>query len=152
MGCILFVDDDKFFGMPYVRNLHEHFENRHVVDVCSRIDDAIHYFHSHRELVAIVLDVMMPPPESTEYSASNIHELTENGSATGIWYLRLLRRQIIERQVRIFILTNRAIDLVQAAIPTLAFPAGMLEFDRKLAVPAVALPGRLAALLNRPIA
>jgi|GEM_PF-3390005 len=151
MVRILFVDDDKFFGKPYVDCLKQQFDREDAIDVCTRIADAIHYFHSHKDLSVIILDVMMPPPTPEEYPAEDMSDATEEGFGTGIWYLKLLRAQIIDREVRVFVLTNRNYEDVKGAVAGLSFPDGLIECDRKIAVSANKLPGRVLALLNRAV-
>lgn len=151
MDRVLFIDDDRFFGAPYVSKLREQLGPSMHVDICTKIDDAVHYFHKHLELRVIVLDVMMPPPQAEAYLTDDIAHSTEEGFATGVWYLRLLKQKLIDRQVHVFVLTNRNIDIVKVMVSALKFPPGLVECERKLAVPAEALPGRVSGLLNRPI-
>ena len=148
MSRILFVDDDRFFGAPYVTALREHFAERIIIDVCTRIDDAVHYCHAQDKLTAIILDVMMPPPQIDD---GNIGFLAEEGFATGIWFLRSLKSQLIERQIRVFVLTNRNFDEVRTLVAGLNFPQGLIECERKIAVSAAQLPNRVAGLLGRVV-
>ena len=102
--CVLFIDDESFFAKRYKRELEKHFD----VVYCDRVAEAYGFLTSQPErFAAIVLDVMMPPPDFVEDAK------TAEGYETGLWLLTISRQRTSAEKIHpTVILTNRDVQRV----------------------------------------
>ncbi len=113
---ILFVDDEQFKVGKWKRRLAKDYE---VVPL-SFAEEVLQYFEDHLDVMAIVLDFMMPTPPGVPES------LTEGSLATGAYILERLRKKIINLPCPVVILTNRELKIVQEIVDGQGFPKGLI--------------------------
>lgn len=113
---VLFVDDEAFKVKKWTLRLNEDFDVR-LIDGAAA---AISYFDENLDVMAMVLDFMMPTPPGVATSA------TEGDLATGAYVLRMLKDTLITLPCPVVILTNRDLKIVESAVAELSFPKGLV--------------------------
>jgi len=135
---VVFIDDEKQYAMRYVRELAAKFEI-HYFDSASK---GLMFCQDHPTLKAIVLDVMMPPPEGVDMEDVN------GGLETGIWVLDKLRAYVSEKAIGVIVLSNRNTDLIRDAIAQIGIPAENLDIIAKMDMTSRNLPIRVQMLID----
>lgn len=134
---ILFLDDEAFFAKGYRRELEKHFD----VVFCEDAADALKLLRQDATIKALVLDVMLPPPQGVGADA------TAEGLETGIWLLSELGADMLLR-LPVVILTNRFRTDIQAGLARRRIPTDGIEIRHKLETPDWYLPQRLRNLIG----
>ncbi len=136
---ILFIDDEGFWAKPYRERLEEEFDVHYSDDPA----DGREFFAKTPRIDIIILDIMMPTPDGVDPRE------TDEGLDTGLWLLREMRGELIDRRVPVLILTNRRRAIVDEAVAHADFPAGLIEVRLKSETPAFFLPSRVHAMVTR---
>lgn len=135
---ILLLDDDPYDIARYCKHLSQQFS----VLVRHRAEDAIELLGSNQRLEAIVLDLMLPPPENVAPTS------TTDGLETGLWLLEQIRDIIVSRRLPVMILTNRARHLSKSRLDGLKLPPELLEYYSKSQTPPFYLVGALCRFIG----
>ena len=137
---ILFIDDERFFARPYIEKL----ESRHQVRFCESIIDALAIIErKDHSFDAIVLDLMMPPPQGLPE-----HETVEFVDA-GLWLLEKCYDQIVSLLIPVVILTNREFPKFKDRFQMMDFPDGLVEIRPKYDTSCIKLLERMDILLSK---
>jgi CheY-like chemotaxis protein len=136
---VIFVDDESFWSTPYVQEL----EKLYDVLYHKNAEEGLTSVSGHPQAKLLVLDIMMPAP--TEAPGGR----TENGLATGIWFLEEIRKTIIERPLPVIVLTNRGLKAVEAGLADAAVPKGLLTVRAKIETPKFYLPHLVRETIDR---
>jgi CheY-like chemotaxis protein len=118
---IVFVDDDGFYAGKWIEALEQLFDVKHFVDAGS----AVKYINDNPGIRAVILDVMMPTPQTVDQSE------TDDGMSTGLWVLRNIGRHMIARQTPVIIHTLRKVDEINASVSKYKFPDGLVTVHAK---------------------
>jgi CheY-like chemotaxis protein len=119
---ILFIDDDRFYADRWIERLRSRYEVQHFTDA----DAAIAFIRTSSGVRGIVLDVMMPVPESAT------DEETSRGYDTGLWLLEQIGQWVADNEVPVIVLTNRDPEHVVERVNGLQFAPGLVVVRKKL--------------------
>ena len=136
---ILFVDDEPFFALPYKEQL----DKIYLVHVRNSPKEGLQAIRAMKDLSALVLDIMMPPPEELQGDAS-----INGGLDTGLWFLSQIKDEIAKRPLPVVILTNRDFAYVKYKVGEMKLPANRIEVRAKIQTPSWFLPQVVAKLLD----
>lgn len=136
---ILFIDDQGSYSRLYIEELKQGFEVHWYWDAREAVDGIL----AEDEASLIVLDIRMPTPPGV--SADE----TEDGQMTGIWILEQVRKTLIERNLPVLILTNRAVSVVAPAVADASIPQGLYEIHPKYNTPCFKLPDLARTQIRR---
>lgn len=140
-GKILFVEDDRFWARAYIAELQDYgFE----VVYARNASDAVKLIEDVLDFDAVILDVMMPTPDSVPEST------TEEGLSTGLWVLECIQQYLVPRQISIWILTNRELPTIAKKIESM--PAEVRELvtaNKKIETSSILVPTYLQAMIER---
>ena len=139
MARILFIDDEVVFSQGYKTELEGHFE----VEYTSTADNALVYVEKHGDtLTAMVVDIMMPPPQGFE-------DATDGGFETGLMLLEKFQESSTLRwPLPIIILTNQGMDVIQNGLRRRQIDTTAIEIRQKVRTPAFTLPRLLTELIR----
>lgn len=118
---VLFVDDEQYRVGLWKRALASKFD----LVAIDAADDVISYFQEYDDVMAIVLDVMMPPPEGVASGR------TGDGQLTGIYLLEALREKIEGLPCPVVMLSNRGKGEIQAEVDELQLRKGLVVVHHK---------------------
>ena len=135
---ILFIDDDRYFARLYKENLQKVYN----VVVCYDAETAVQHLQTDPDLVAAVVDVMMPPPEGHE---AECHD----GNTTGVWILTQCQEVIRNRPIALLLFTNRGVKHVKDEILMLTLNPKITEVRGKNSIPSDELPEAVGAIISR---
>ncbi len=138
---IAFIDDEPDKSMRYVRELLNKFDTHYFDEVSS----GLAFCKDHPKLRCIVLDMIVPPPEGTDY------EEVEGGLETGVWFLRNLKSFLEDNSVAVVVLTNRNITLVRDAVSKLELPKILFVCKTKTDVPSWFLPVLVQQMIDKSL-
>ena len=138
MAHILFVDDDRYFASVYLSCLQDY----HTVTVRYEAETAVQELSNNPEIVAVVLDMMMPPPDGCA------HE-THDGVTTGLWILDQCRQTLIDRRIAVLIFTNRGLSYVNTELAFIGLDPNLCQVSAKSAIDAEDLPHTVSKLIDR---
>jgi CheY-like chemotaxis protein len=122
-GEILFVDDEGYFAEPFVRCLRI---GGYTVHFCETVAEAKAEMLGNPKLRAMILDIMMPPPDDVA------SEETADGQETGLYFLKGMKSHIEARWLPVFILTNRDAALVEERVRELGCPDALVIVKQKI--------------------
>ena len=136
---IIFVDDEKMWSAPYVRELEKIYE----VLYRKQANTGLTAVTSNEDARLLILDIMMPSP------SEELDGETENGLATGIWLLEQIRPVIIGRPLPVLILTNRILNTIARSIADVSIPKNLLEIRFKMDTPKFYIPHLVGEMLQK---
>jgi CheY-like chemotaxis protein len=136
---IIFVDDEKYWSGPYVRELEKTYEVLYRKTAVAGREAVL----AHSGAKLLVLDIMMPPPSEVPESE------TESGLATGIWLLEEVRKVIIERPLPVIVFTNRNVPAVEQGLADVPLPKGLLVIHSKIDTPKFYLPHLVGGMIDK---
>lgn len=135
---VVFVDDDQFYSIPWIEELAGSFDVRYEQDAA----EAVSVIAGIKTQIALVLDVMMPPPEGVPASE------TEDGQTTGIWVLRSTLNALQQYNCPVILLTNVELAKVKSYVSSLGENGLHIDiFPKKSAMPGKLL-ARVKAMAN----
>jgi CheY-like chemotaxis protein len=137
---ILFIDDEELYARRYINHLEK---QEFVVHYCDRAEDAQRFLEQNTDIRGIVLDIMMPTPETVS------DQVTNHGLDTGLWVLQQLKDYVICKPRPVLILTNRHPQIVEDGVRRVGLPSWLVEVRRKVETPAFYLPKHLGAFLEQ---
>lgn len=109
---ILFIDDEPYYARHYVEALQK---SGYSVAVYDNAEGGLAHLRANATMLQlVVLDYMMPTPTGVADSD------TLDGLATGRWVVRQARELLESLDLRVLILTNRNVDVVQQEIAEFA--------------------------------
>ena len=135
---ILFMDDEPFFAVPYIRELEKTFE----VVLEETATGAINAVNSTLTWDALILDVMMPSPVGQR-------GVTADGLDTGLWILDQILDTVVSQSIPVLILTNRNIPRVREVVDVLDIPDGLVSVRSKIETPRFVLPLVIKAIVDK---
>lgn len=122
---LLVIDDDPFFSRQWVLYLN----GLYSVIYTETLSDAAQALCEHADISAIVLDVMMPPPQDVPL------DVTADGLNTGLWFLTQIRDHIVKSGMPVALYTNRHLSVVYRHLNRLEIPEGLVRVCDKQEVP-----------------
>lgn len=122
---IAFIDDDLFFSRNYIDRLRDKFD----VVAIDNAGDALSFIQAADDLVAIIVDVMMPAPAGVDPKDVN------DGLDTGIWLIRNLVPWLQSHPIPVLVLTNRMPTPIRDSLADLDLPDGLITIRMKLNTP-----------------
>jgi CheY-like chemotaxis protein len=127
---ILFVDDEKFFMLPYVDAFKSQPDPLEV-DVANTADEAIAKLRAEiadGQYDCLVLDVMMPPPSDWEAR-------TEYGKFTGIEIVRAYQTELAAIELPVLLLSNLGATALAPKVQLLRLTQDMFTVSSKILTP-----------------
>jgi len=122
---VAFIDDDLFYSRAYIDRLTDRFEVVALHDA----GDALSFIQAADDLVAIIVDVMMPAPAGVDPKDVN------DGLDTGIWLIRKLVPWLQRHPIPVLVLTNRMPIPIRETLASLDLPNGLITVRQKLDTP-----------------
>ena len=113
---VLFVDDERYFSKRYRAALRERFEVVYCETYGEARDELMAAHKCEMMFDALVLDVMMPPPEMADPA------ITAEGFETGLWLLVGVK-EWLNCVPPTVLLTNRKLDHVREGLKRRGFDA-----------------------------
>lgn len=141
MTRILFVDDEPYYAQHYVRRLED---TGYKVTLCDSAESGLQRLRDEPgAFKLLILDFMMPTPTDV------LPAETDDGLATGRWFLRSARALLDKSGMRVIVLTNRAADAVTKIVEQdVKFDMKRVRICHKTQTPAFYLPTILKMLLD----
>jgi hypothetical protein len=136
---VVFVDDEGEWSGPYIEFLGQSFNVIPFRDVVA----AREYFECNHDIMALVVDIMMPTPEKVSAS------LTADGDLTGVWFLSQIKDYLVGAKVPAIVLTNKQLESVRSAIARLDIPKLLVECRQKRDTSRFLLPTIVRDMISR---
>jgi CheY-like chemotaxis protein len=122
---IAFIDDELFYSRYYIDSLGDRFDVVALHDA----GEALSFIQSADDLVAIIVDVMMPAPAGVDPKDVN------DGLDTGLWLIRQLVPWLQLHPIPVLILTNRQPIGIVESLGNLGLRDGLITVRQKLDTP-----------------